>query len=266
MLSVYLDDTGNDGRSAALMLAGYVAREGQWEAFIEEWQAELDREPKIECFHMVAAEAQSEAPWDQMTRGEVTARVEQFAAIPPKHAIAGLTSAIMLADFDARAPARSKVRSEDPLYAALMMSVQSMAQIHSEVGLDEGMSFVFDKPSSKKGERRLKDAFGALYVLTVGMPGYEGLDDIKGISFWDDRDMLPLQAADLLAWQMHRRIQEPDKPQRKALEILLHKKNITGKLFSISLLDALRRQGFPDHLSAPGWVTDPFRRKGEPDR
>lgn len=42
MLQGFIDDSGWDGQSPVFVLAGYVAKAEQWEAFSDEWQKVLD--------------------------------------------------------------------------------------------------------------------------------------------------------------------------------------------------------------------------------
>ena len=42
MLQAFIDDSGWDGQSPVFVLAGYVAKAEQWEAFSTDWQLALD--------------------------------------------------------------------------------------------------------------------------------------------------------------------------------------------------------------------------------
>jgi len=55
MLKGHFDDSGSDGERPPFVLAGYVLPIDRWAAFADDWQRELEREPRIKFFHMADA-------------------------------------------------------------------------------------------------------------------------------------------------------------------------------------------------------------------
>ena len=79
--------------------------------------------------------------------------------------------------------------------------------IPPSTGVGEKIDFIFDIQEDQ--EKPAKDLYGRIRKL-------EPYASRGGsISYWDDKDFLPLQAADLVAWQHRRRLCRPGGPRRE---------------------------------------------------
>jgi hypothetical protein len=79
MITVYCDDSGTNYRTPFCVLAGYVATADDWQAFSEEWNAELNRPPRLSCLKMSQAYALKDqfSGWTESERDEKLIRLAQ---------------------------------------------------------------------------------------------------------------------------------------------------------------------------------------------
>lgn len=201
MLTVYFDDSGNDGRSPMFLLSGYASTEERWTQFTEDWQRELDFEPRIEAFHMSQAWSKKEGSWARMDDAERDRRVARFATIPGKHGLTSLQFGVPFGYLASMPKVPSKRPTDDPHLFTLLLTMHGVADLFRQ-----DMSLVFDRPSTPKLKNRLLGMMAAIMLYARSAPGYEALKHIKTCTFGDDEAVLPLQAADLLAWQWNRQL------------------------------------------------------------
>src|ERR1700730_1812044 len=88
VFQVFIDDSGSEPQSPIFVLAGFIASHEKWATFSVDWQAELDKSPKLDYFKMNEAAAlrgqfSREKGWSERKRD---ARVLSFASIARQHA------------------------------------------------------------------------------------------------------------------------------------------------------------------------------------
>lgn len=202
-----IDDSGSEPQSPVFILGGFVASTKAWAAFSTEWQAALDEKPALEYFKMSEAARLQEQfarskGWDEAKRDN---RLITFARIIKKYAHLRIHASVRNDEFEkyiksVPVPQR-KLGIDSPYTLLFMQIILAMATGGDQFDLAGACDFVFDEqgafsqealawwPNFKSGIDRLSKS---------DLPRYVGSPPI----FRNDREFLPLQAADLYAWQI----------------------------------------------------------------
>jgi hypothetical protein len=213
MLDVYIDDSGR-GQGPAYVLSGYLAAPQVWMQFSREWRAELDVEPSVKYFKMKEA-ASGTGQFEGHKRELIAFRIGKLVSILERHQVKGVTVAL---DRDAfaeiivpfvsqlkRSPdetdqqAADKIRMlANPYFHCFYQLILLLLNAQHKLGEIEPVDFFFDE-QGKEG-RDVRDYwhwFRDMHpeAAVRGMMANEP-------AFRDDKLFLPLQAADLSAWQV----------------------------------------------------------------
>lgn len=196
MLQAFIDDSGT-GQDSAFVLAGYIAPAERWADFSKDWQEILDL-ARYPYFKM--------SEWGDRTDDE---KVMFFYRVIERYVTAGIRCVVPHQDF--REAIRylerfvphltGEMRHDDIYYFNLVNLVATIHHHKAHLGITEKLKLIFDKQQHKdiqvlqNWERLLKN--NPAFLDTVdGVPGFE-----------DDKDFLPLQAADMNAWWTRRRFE-----------------------------------------------------------
>jgi len=229
ILQAFVDDSRSESGDKEFVLAGYMTTAEQWMQFSNEWAAVLAESPQLERgFHAIDAfhlRGQF-ANWKRAARDE---KVERLI---------GVIERFPLASFDTRMSQESFRRILLPItpydlkspYMTLFFAVMVNAaqQVHG-LGITVPIDFIFDE----QGEVGQTATSWLGFMVTNLPPELRPLIGSSPI-FRDDEKIMPLQAADLLAWAL-----------RKSRE----KKSSAG----LDLANKLRRSGHTET-----WIPDEF--------
>jgi Protein of unknown function (DUF3800) len=201
MLTGYFDDSGSERKGPVFVLAGYLSVMEVWEQyFTPKWEKTLAKSPSLDYFKMREANRLHDAfrGWTETQRDERVAELSDILVHQP--VITSMVFAMSWDDFkraEAEYPeAKGVIHPYDMLFHGIMASATArMVQFN----LGHQIEFVFDEQGSA-GERailtykRIKSTIPKAQAdLIVGSPRLA-----------DDKIVLPLQAADLLAWHVRR--------------------------------------------------------------
>ena len=200
MLQAYIDDSISD-QPPIFVQAGYIAPAEKWAAFSNKWQAVLDIEPRLEYFKMKEAWAlrgQFDG-WSEERRNE---RLEMLYRVIEEF-VTGSFYIGFRPDALKRAFAMFPKKFGHPYYFSVPRLMADVGRNLESFGLPIGpVDFVFDTQLHEKrhliaswewGTPRAKPNPPELGVILSNAP-----------SFQDDKKVLPLQAADFLAWWLRR--------------------------------------------------------------
>ncbi len=182
MLRAFFDDSRE--RGVVLILAGFIATVEQWHGFSERWEQSLTMmSPRWKAFKMSRVDLEDTA---QLERVEYHYRIiEEFTegafcvAMPMQPLINVFDEYVVEAKF------------RNPYYLAWHLVMSTFANFHRYNGWNKTLDVYFDKQTESK----------------MVLQAWEIISEKEGLGpfnnppmFRDDEDMLPLQAADLLAW------------------------------------------------------------------
>jgi hypothetical protein len=196
VLQAYLDESESDG---TFVLAGYVSRAENWAIFSDEWQRLLDMRSehyrRLEYFHMV--EMKSER--DRERCGQFYNIIEQdvLFACGVVVDVRGLHKAIDGYPWPVQIR-RDIQHLKNPYHFAFRALIDNLYGFIKKSGFSEKIHIILDDNAMNKEQKRLCAEGWTYWKQTSPKERQELLGD--DIRHEDDKEFLPLQAADLLAW------------------------------------------------------------------
>jgi hypothetical protein len=215
ILQAYADDSGNSpettGPMGYFVLAGYIMREPLWEAFSDRWAAELVHQPSIRRFKMREAEAR-EGDFQGMSPEFCLAKIKDLSAIIEEFEPLAISCTLNWQDYKDIVLGKVHPKIDSP-YAILFYQIMKGSHEYqitlNAQGVISGyrrVDFVFDDQGAM-GLRALQWYAG----IKTRLP--EPYSSMMGSSpaFRNDEEIVALQAADMLAWHVHRGLDFPEK-------------------------------------------------------
>jgi hypothetical protein len=208
MLRAFIDDSGSGGDSPWYVLAGYTGTVEGWGSFDAGWCSVLRAPPQIEYFKSSEAERlHSRSQWAGISEEQRNLKIDALIEVIGRCSRRSICARIRQRDYDQLVKGNIPPRWDSPYYFLLPAIVGAAINIERLDGGSEPVDFVFDSDQKhEKGSRQLLPAL-------MPMRSYHGL--LVNYTHRDEKDFLPLQAADLLAWQIRRFFSVTDEPRRK---------------------------------------------------
>jgi hypothetical protein len=218
MLQAFVDDSASDTGDRRLFLAGYVNGAEQWAAFSDEWEKELKRHPAIDYFKMSEAESRGArgqfAGWSIKDRDE---KVIRLARIIHTYQPCAVYCSVSRKEFDEILAPAAPYPLKNPYGACFWGVMQTTARYHRSLDIENfpPVDFIFDEQGGLgtqaamwyRWEKELDPSIGAL----LGGPPI----------FRNDKQLVALQAADMLAWHLRREHEYGLKENRPAAPLLM---------------------------------------------
>jgi hypothetical protein len=190
--TVYLDESGTHAGAQSLVVAGYVAPTDDWITFETEWQACL-AEYGIESFHM-ADFANKAYPFAYLEEDARENCLERLTSLIFKYAWGGYGVFVPLDIYrQAVSPSASRIFG-GPYGLAAMRCFFEIADSLSSVDPAAEISCVMDR--GVKGRGQILKAYALIRQQSEWR--------MQSLSFEDDRRFSPLQASDILAYELYR--------------------------------------------------------------
>jgi len=207
-MKAFVDDSGSGGDSRWFVLAGYLGTADAWDKFDAPWRAVLDGPPKIEYFKSSQAERLNRfEQWKGITPDQRDGRINALIEVIGRHATRPINVRLKQQDYDEVIKPWVPPQWESPYYALFLGFIQAAASTEKYLNSAEQIEFIFDN-NEQVHEPSLR-----LYKQVADLPYLRG--KIKDVRYEDEKVFLPLQAADLVAWQIRRRlcVKEPPRAQ-----------------------------------------------------
>jgi hypothetical protein len=205
MFEAYFDDSGTDSSSSIAIAACYVSTKRGWETFVKEWNI-ARYEEDFDVFHMADFAAKPDlgkkpfCDWNLEKKERVYKRL---ATIINENKRIGCGIAVPKDVFDRLVPSLpEKLREQFGTHHytfAVKAVIALIGEWRLELGITLPVQYVFDRMGKGRGE------IGALWdnVHEEKWMGEIFGMECNGFSFHNKADLKPLQAADVLAWQMN---------------------------------------------------------------
>jgi hypothetical protein len=198
----YIDDSGTDARSEIAIAGCYVSTEPGWRRFVREWDI-ARKEEGFDFFHMaefVAPQEQQHKPWcdwDNTKKNRVYCRL---ATIINENKRIGVGVAVPKSVYD-KVPQRIRDHYGAEHYTfAVRMSLMRISEWREKSLISLPMQYIFDW--EEPGTRKHTEISALMSNVHEKLKPLFGLDN-GGFSFQHKNCFKPLQAADILAWQMN---------------------------------------------------------------
>jgi hypothetical protein len=201
MIQAYVDDSEGASANRPLVLAAYIHAAEEWIKFSDAWDAALHEEPRIEYFKMVEAQNLRDQfkGWSHKKRTRKLFRLaEVIAEFGPFSLDCWLNARRHKEVLKPHAP----YGLSSPYYPLSFALACGVARVCHGHGANHPIDFIFDKQDNvSKHVLLFWD-----YTVSGQPPEWGGLINPSPI-FRDDKDVLPLQAADFLAWHTRRELE-----------------------------------------------------------
>jgi hypothetical protein len=193
MLQAFIDESYDE---SVLSMGGYIATCEQWESFYSEWEKVLLQHPKIEYFKY-SDYLRKEGQFYRLDTASADSKMADLYQVIRENAAGYVSAAVSPLEYRAIFGGKAfpkPIRS--PYYCCMMTIITKLPKLLEESGLRGPVEFIFDRQLMEE-EHILKlwyflDEIGAIdHNLIKSAPAFK-----------DDKDVLPLQAADMLAGRM----------------------------------------------------------------
>jgi hypothetical protein len=192
MLQAYFDDSGTHHGSAAVSVAGYISTPERWRVFERDWKESLDAYG-IDHFRMADYESRHGLfrHWPNEKR---VPRLRKLISIINRHIEFSIGSVFPSDVYEAGARPRSSL----PFVIAARSCLARTVEFMRASSLPKPIAFVFERGTQGSGE--VLHAYNELDADMLRMW------TVGPLAFDDKKRCLPLQAADILAYELHKEI------------------------------------------------------------
>jgi hypothetical protein len=206
-LQAFVDDSAADTGDRRLFLAGYIGTAIQWIAFSYAWDMELKKYPSIEYFKMSEA-AGLDGEFKDWNASDRDDKVLALARIIQAHSPWFVYSSVSRSEYNKILAPVSPYPLRTPYFSCFWGVISLAGRVRQRFSPYGGpaIDFVFDEQGGT----------GDHAVLCYRwIKENESSPEIKNSLgrtpvFADDRDVVALQAADMLAWHLRRSYERPE--------------------------------------------------------
>lgn len=234
MLYAYFDESGTHAGSKVIAIAGWLAPESMWIKFQREWKRVLDSKG-IEYFHMneyehgdpgVKPEPQPPYNWDKAERITFLRRLIDIVRNRTQFSVSFATDT---SDYPALA---ARVVAPPSAYAwCATRCLKGIVQWCEYQGHAEPIAYVFEDGAGHNGElEKLRDDI-------MGSAELKAYYRMGSLGFADKETLNPLQAADMLAYEIYKEMDNfhvPESESRKlrgSMRALLTSRNHQAQFY-----------------------------------
>ena len=202
ILQGFVDDSGSGKTEPFFALGGFISTYENWARFADAWCAALRAEPSIPYFKMSNAYAKRGVfnGWD---RSDIEAKIAVLAGVIKSHAMVRISSAVDRRAYNRWVSGKGPEEIDDP-YVLCFYQILYATFVHQrKYRWDTQIDWIFDE------QGKLGPATVAIWpqfkkLAHPSVRPYIGRPPI----FRDDKQFLPLQAADLYVGALRRRLRD----------------------------------------------------------
>ncbi|MCZ6495804.1 MAG: DUF3800 domain-containing protein [Alphaproteobacteria bacterium] len=206
----YLDESGIHEGARVVSVAGYFARPKEWKRFTHDWTRVL-KPAGIKCFHATDCQAlEGEFKgWSADDRDEL---VKRLLPIIPRYAV-GFARALVLDDFHEALEGRNDLKEiiEDPYKLCFQLLLQEALRQLQRNNSREKIA-VFHEQNDYQGSAQRSYDFLKEH--------HDPNDNFLSLTFGDAMRFVPLQAADILAFESGKRVLNKRGRKRRSYQAL----------------------------------------------
>lgn len=196
MLIAYLDESGAVG-TPILTIAGYPSDESKWKRFECEWRKCL-KEHGARYLHMREL-SQSRGEFKGWPEEKRRAFLGQLISIIKSCVVFRVGAVVPYKDYQQTVGAiEPQPNRLTPFWCCFLSSISAILAYCEQRGITDGVALVFDENTQPK--RHADGYFASLQEL----PEIKNRHQLVSLSFADDKEATPLQAADLLAYELNK--------------------------------------------------------------
>jgi hypothetical protein len=201
MLTAYFDDSGTHDASEIVIWAGVCGNQFQWDAFSKAWGAKLKApspgKPALSRFHMADCQDAREE-FQGWSRTATDFLVHELGEIIIKTGLWGYASGVNRKDWDELIVGEVREALGDAEgFCVRNVYVKTTDWAKNWAGGGD-LAFVFDdRPHRRQENQAIFDLFQR------GNKAAGETSELVSITFASSQRILPLQGADMIAWELH---------------------------------------------------------------
>jgi hypothetical protein len=209
VLKAYMDESGTHDGSPVVTVGLYAGVPINWRRWTKDWNRQ--KRP-IKVFHAVDAHNRTGEfeGWSRPARNEYCAKLLPVIAT---HNILGVTVGIRMHQFEVAMKSHPELRKMfgTPYVACFQWTVQTFLEMMDESGIDKRVAF-FHELNDYRDEAEAAFAYIKKQAWLRKKP--------ITLTFGGKDDFIPLQAADVLAYEANHKLRDPSKPTRPSWEAI----------------------------------------------
>lgn len=194
MLTAYFDESGIHSSSEVILISGFVATSELWEKFDAEWKENLDT-ARVPYWHSTEYEARV-GPFQGMNEGIRESLPVGLVKVLCKYKPTAIEGAISRKDWDQFKDLRIGQLFKAPYNLCFEYLIQQIAHWSQTEANGEPVSLIF------ADQKEYKNHAAEIYDLYRSNFTYARI--VSGVSFYPVQNLRPLQAADMIAYEMYR--------------------------------------------------------------
>jgi len=198
VFGVYLDDSGTHNESGLIVVAGYMSNAERWPTFDKEWREALS-DFGIARFHASDC-ANGAPPFDAWTHQQRMDRPIDLIAIVNRHIVMSVATIIPRALYNEHVAQSDRRKLGGPYGLAAVTCGLEIAKVMRMLDADARAAYMYDAGTRGSGE--ILKSFSE--VLKTKEQAARDRYRLATVNFVDNREITPLQAADLLAYEVYR--------------------------------------------------------------
>lgn len=203
VLKGFADDSGSSGGNRDgdhFAIAGFLGTAAGWVHFADEWDAECRSHPATLDFHMAKAMrpigSREGYVWTEAERRQ---RIENLVSIIIRWAALRVSCVVLKSGYNAIVKGKIPAAIDSPYFLLFYTAITAAADYMAKERMEGTIDWVFDDQGD------LGNEVGGYYnFIRDRCPPFIKPKLGAAPIFRHDRDMLPLKAADILAWSLRR--------------------------------------------------------------
>ena len=217
MLQAFVDDSASEFGDKRLFLAGYVDRAERWAALSDAWERELKKHPAIAYFKMTEAE-NFRGQFKSWSKSDRDRKVLALAGIVDTYRPLAIHCSVSREEYSRIVEPVAPWPLKSPYFSCFWGVIEVTAGYHRSLGVEDvpSVDFIFDE------QGRLGDQAADWYRWLKDDQD-SSIRDLLGTTpiFRDDKKVVALQAADMLAWHIRRDHERNGTEIREARQLLI---------------------------------------------
>ncbi len=246
MLTAYFDESGTHKQSPAIAISGYIASVEEWERFDGAWTAML-RDERLSMMHWTDLENRKGA-FKGWTKERQLALQNRAIAIIRETVRCGFSTAVLVNDYYLIAQGSPETAHQGACAFAFADNLKLVGMWIEANSISEPINYVIEHGGGYGGE--LQPALH--HIPLAELRTQFRVSSLKSISYAEKKDVSPLQAADILAYESYKyvingRVDGAKRlPTREPLNALLlspHASHFYDAKNLLNVIDGLQEEG-----------------------
>lgn len=202
VLAVYFDESGVHGGSEVVVYSALLGTVEQWVPFETAWKQRLAApapgKPPLKRFHMADCEARDKE-FKNYSIDERNAIIQSFRNIIVNSGVYGVTATVPITLWDEFITGKRRDKGGSAEHECFRATMTLVMQLITQFIDDKDTALIFDRaPEREDHQKAVIDEVALFYKQNPEAP------KLCSTTFCSSYNILPLQAADMIAWESNK--------------------------------------------------------------